>query len=286
MSSFPNHRPAESSSTLGAGRHDEGALGELAFETDRLGKTYSLPDGALAALQDITLRLRPRAFVCIVGPSGCGKTTLLKLLARLFEPTAGEIRFPSAPLNGQPRTALVFQDHGLFPWMSVLDNVAFCLEARGVDRSLRRARGTALLASLGLGAFAERYPGVLSAGMRQRVGIARALLADPQVLLMDEPFGALDAQTRRFCQKELLRHWDESPKAVVFVTHDVDEAVLLGDRVVVLSRRPGRVVADFVVPLPRPRSPSDIERPDVVDLKQKIWRLIEEEAGPGLQAAW
>ena len=158
----------------------------------------------------------------------------------------------------------------------------FSLEATGVGRPERRSRGAALLESLGLAAFAECYPGVLSAGMRQRVGIARALLADPQVLLMDEPFGALDAQTRRFCQQELLRHWDKSPKAVVFVTHDVDEAVLIADRVLVLSRRPGRIMADFAIPLPRPRTPADTECAEATTLKSSIWRLIEEEAGSSL----
>jgi NitT/TauT family transport system ATP-binding protein len=255
-----------------------------AFECVGLGMSYTLPGRTVEALQEISLRQEPGEFVCIVGPSGCGKTTLLKLLAGLLCPTAGEIRFPAATPGGQPRTALVFQDHGLFPWMTVLDNVAFHLEAMGVGRQERRSRGKELLSTLGLASFADLYPRVLSAGMRQRAGIARALLADPLVLLMDEPFGALDAQTRRFLQQELLRHWEERRKAVVFITHDVDEAVLLADRLLVLTGRPGKVMADFAVPLPRPRTPADTQRPEAAALKKQIWAMVEEQARFSLQA--
>jgi NitT/TauT family transport system ATP-binding protein len=256
-----------------------------AFECLGLGKSYSLPGRTVEALRGVTLRQEAGEFVCIVGPSGCGKTTLLKLLAGLLGPSTGEVRFPAPPAGGKPRTALVFQDHGLFPWMTVLDNVAFQLEAMGVGRRERRARGRELLSTLGLAAFADVYPRALSAGMRQRAGIARALLADPLVLLMDEPFGALDAQTRRFLQQELLRHWEARRQAVVFITHDVDEAVLLADRLLVLSARPGKILADLRVPLPRPRKPADTQRPEAAALKEQVWAMVEEQARFSLQGA-
>jgi len=228
--------------------------------------------------------VQEREFVCVVGPSGCGKTTLLKIIAGLIRPTTGRIVYHHADLDGRLANAVVFQEHGLFPWMTVLDNVAFGLEARGVGRRLRRARALDFVRRMGLGAFAGAYPHELSVGMRQRVGMARAFLADPLMLLMDEPLGSVDAQTRRVLQEELLRIWQEHRKLVVYVTHDIEEAVLLGDRVLVMSGSPGRILQEITVPLGRPR---DLERgcPQVEEIKWDIWKMLKEEVRKGLAVA-
>ena len=189
-----------------------------------------------------------------MGPSGCGKTTLLKLIAGLLRPSAGSVVLNTVPDNGRPASALVFQEHGLFPWMTVLENVAFGLETRGVGRSERHERAMTFIASVGLASFAHAFPHQLSVGMRQRVGIGSAFVTDPRLLLLDEPLGSLDAQTRFLLQEELLRLWTRSRSAVVYVTHDIEEAVVLGDRVLVLTGRPGRIQGEITVPLGRPRT--------------------------------
>jgi NitT/TauT family transport system ATP-binding protein len=210
-----------------------------------------------------------------VGPSGCGKTTLLRLVAGLIEPTRGTIEFGATTTNGAIRTAMVFQEHGLFPWMSVVDNVAFGLERERLARESRRARAREFIERVGLARFADSYPHELSVGMRQRVGIARAFVANPQILLMDEPFGSLDAQTKLVLQEELLRLWTVRQKAVVYVTHDIEEAVLLGDRILVMSGRPGRVREEIHVPISRPRDLLDRDRPAVQDIRRHVWGLLE-----------
>lgn len=246
--------------------------------------TFDSRRGPIQALDGISFRARPHEFVCVVGPSGCGKTTLLKIVAGLLRPTAGRIEFG---LNGQswtpdngrewPRNALVFQEHGVFPWMSVADNVAFGLEMRRVPRGERRAQARAFLDRVGLSAFADNHPPELSVGMRQRVGIARAFVADVPILLMDEPFGSLDAQTKLLLQEELLRIWREDRKLVVFVTHDLEEAVRLGDRVLVMTGRPGRVREEIPVTVPRPRSGVRDPR-HVAEIAWRIWQLLRDEA--------
>lgn len=249
----------------------------MAFLCRRLSHAYRVPGGAVPALAGISFTAAEHEFVCLVGPSGCGKTTLLKIVAGLIVPDAGEVVFSGNGEGDRPRTAMVFQDHGLFPWMSVIDNVAFCLEMRGVGRRERRERARAFVDRFGLGAFADRHPAELSMGMRQRVGIARAFLVNPRILLMDEPFGALDAQTKTVLQEELLRLWHEQFQTVLYVTHDIEEALLLGDRILVLSGRPARILEDVAVPLARPRGLSDRDRPEVLDLKWKIWKTLETE---------
>ncbi|MHB8835137.1 MAG: ABC transporter ATP-binding protein [Candidatus Methylomirabilia bacterium] len=249
----------------------------MAFLCRRLSHAYRVSGGPVPALDGISFAAAEHEFVCLVGPSGCGKTTLLKIVAGLIVPEAGEVVFSGNGGGDRPRTAMVFQDHGLFPWMSVLDNVAFCLEMRGVGRRERRKQARAFVERFGLGAFADRHPAELSMGMRQRVGIARAFLANPRILLMDEPFGALDAQTKAILQEELLRLWHEQFQTVLYVTHDIEEALLLGDRILVLSGRPARVLEDVAVPLGRPRILADRDRPEVIDLKWKIWRTLETE---------
>jgi NitT/TauT family transport system ATP-binding protein len=257
-------------------------LSPMGLECQHLNKVYQTRNAVVPALEDMSFSVGEREFVCIVGPSGCGKTTLLKLIAGLMEPTSGRIIFSAEPLDGRIRSALVFQEHGLFPWMTVLDNVAFGLEMRGVGREERRHRARAFIEKVGLASFAHSYPHELSVGMRQRVGIARAFVADAQILLMDEPFGSLDAQTRLVLQEELLRIWKDHQKLVIYVTHDIEEAVLLGDRVLVMTGRPGNIRQEIQIPLGRPRNLSAREQPEVMEIKWHIWEMLEEEVRKSL----
>ncbi|HEY7715964.1 MAG TPA: ABC transporter ATP-binding protein [Candidatus Binatia bacterium] len=216
---------------------------------------YQSDLASVPALAKVSLTVEDGEFVALLGPSGCGKSSLLRIVADLLRPTAGSVHIHSLndKGNGRPKTALVFQEYALFPWRTVLENVAFSLEMRGVPRDRRLVRAGDVLARVGLQGFVGAYPHQLSGGMRQRVGIARALAADPEVLLMDEPFGALDAQTRTLLQEELLRVWESERKTVLYVTHSIDEAVYMSDRVVLFSARPGRIKAEYPVELPRPR---------------------------------
>ena len=221
-----------------------------------VGKTYAAKTGPVEALRGIDIACAEGEFVCLLGLSGCGKSTLLQMIAGLEAPTTGQIVVAGRELDGpSPATSIVFQDHGLFPWMNVQRNVEFNLKARGALAAARAVRATEMLALTGLQGFATRYPHELSGGMRQRVGIARALTTRPQALLMDEPFGALDAQTRGRLQSELLDIWAKQRTTVLFVTHSIDEAIVLADRVLVFTPRPGQLAADVAVPLPRPRDP-------------------------------
>jgi ABC-type nitrate/sulfonate/bicarbonate transport system ATPase subunit len=256
----------------------------LGLICDRVSHVFENRRGAIEALDGITLRARPHEFICVVGPSGCGKSTLLKIVAGLLAPTSGRVEFgnggPSSANGGvarRPRNALVFQEHGVFPWMTVRDNVAFGLEMQRVARSERHERALAFLDRVGLGGFADNYPHELSVGMRQRVGIARAFVADVPILLMDEPFGSLDAQTKLLLQEELLRIWREDRKLVLFVTHDLEEAVRLGDRVLVMTGRPGRIREEIPVTVPRPRSGVRDPR-QVAESAWHIWQLLRDEA--------
>ncbi|HVS64097.1 MAG TPA: ABC transporter ATP-binding protein [Thermoanaerobaculia bacterium] len=247
-------------------------------------KTFVTAQGTVIALDDVSFEVGEREIVSMVGPSGCGKSTLLRIVAGLLEPDAGTVEVPSANGRGRPSSALVFQDHGLFPWKTVLDNVAFGLQMGGRRRPDSRARARDLVERVGLGDFAEHYPHQLSVGMRQRVNLARAFVVDPQLLLMDEPFAALDAQTRIVLQEELLETWRASPKSILYVTHDIEEAVLMGDRVLVMSGRPGRIRDVVAVPLARPRELASRGDPVVADLVSRIWRQIEDEVRGSLSA--
>jgi NitT/TauT family transport system ATP-binding protein len=211
--------------------------------------------GRVQAIQDLDLTIQDNEFLTILGPSGCGKTTLLRCIAGLVGWESGQILIDGRPVTGPGHErAMVFQSFALLPWLSVRRNVTFGLELRGVPKREREDRAAELLQMVGLKGFEERRPNELSGGMQQRVGLARALAVRPQVLLMDEPFGALDEQTRRLLQEELLRIWEAQRTTVVFITHSMEEAVLLGDRVVLMSARPGRIEEIVEVPLPRPRS--------------------------------
>jgi NitT/TauT family transport system ATP-binding protein len=227
---------------------------------ENLNKTYVSHGSETPALVDINLRIEEGEFVCLLGPSGCGKSTLLKIIAGLIPATSGRIAINGKAVSGPgPERAVVFQDYALFPWMTVRDNVEFGLEARRLPVAVRREVSSRLLKVVGLSDFAERFPHQLSGGMKQRVSIARALAVDPSLLLMDEPFGALDAQTRQLLQDELLRIWREYRKTVVFVTHSIEEAIYLSDRIVVMTARPGRVKQIVMVPEARPREMASID---------------------------
>ena len=248
------------------------------FECRDVGYTFGNSDNHVAALAGVSFAAGGHEIVSVVGPSGCGKTTLLKLLSGLLRPTSGSIRFEDGGSRSGLPNALVFQEHGVFPWLTVVDNVAFGLEMRGVRAAERRERARAFLGRGGLLDFGGRYPHELSSGMRQRVGIARAFVSGAPILLLDEPFGALDAQTRLLLQQELLGIWQQDRKLVVFVTHDIEEAILMGDRVLVMSGRPGRILEEIRIPLPRPRSLAAPDRPDITEVKWHIWRHLEAEA--------
>jgi NitT/TauT family transport system ATP-binding protein len=227
--------------------------------------------------EGLTLHADSNEFLCIVGPSGCGKTTLLKIIAGIQIPSQGTLRFTQPAPRKVPRCAMVFQDHGLFPWLSIVDNVAFGMETQGVPKPERLAKSLDWLASMGLAAFSRHYPHELSGGMRQRVALGRAFLSNSPILLMDEPFSALDAQMRLVLQTELLQYWANKRQTVIYVTHDIDEAILLGDRILIMSGRPGKILEEHRVPLSRPRAPQDIAHPDVTKLKWRIWKTIQAE---------
>jgi len=255
------------------------ATGGPKIEIRGVRHVYAGGGRSVPALAGVDLTVADGEFVALLGPSGCGKSSLLRILADLLRPDGGSVRIHSAArADGErPRTALVFQEYALFPWRTVLDNVAFPLEMRGVTRAERVALAGEVLARVGLQAFAHAYPHQLSGGMRQRVGIARALAAQPEVLLMDEPFGALDAQTRTILQEELLRVWEAERKTVLYVTHSIDEAVYLADRVVLLTARPGRVKAEYRVELPRPREMEMRGWESYTKLALTIWAALKDE---------
>jgi NitT/TauT family transport system ATP-binding protein len=255
----------------------------LELECREVSKRFGDARTGVQALDGVSLRLERREILCIVGPSGCGKSTLLRLLAGLIAPDAGTVtRAPNG--DGRPANALVFQEHGLFPWMTVLDNVAFGLRMAGVGRRESAARAQAFIDKLGLGGFSRRHPHELSVGMRQRVNLARAFVVDPRVLLMDEPFASLDAQTRLVLMGELLASFERSHKSVVYVTHDLEEAAVLGDRILVMSGRPGRIIDEIPVPLPRPRDPLVRSDPRLGEIERRIWVQLESEVMRSLEA--
>ena len=240
-----------------------------------LGKAFPKEDGTMTqALEGVNLDIRDEEFICLVGPSGCGKTTLLRIIAGLETATTGSVIVDGRAVTGpDPKRGMVIQEYSLFPWRRVVDNVAFGLEMRGVGKEERRKTADHYIEMVGLSQFRDAYPYELSGGMRQRVAIARALANDPDVLLMDEPFGALDAQTRNRMQKELLSLWEKTKKTIVFVTHSVDEAVYLSDRIVVLAPRPGTVRESITIPWPRPRDRTSAE---FAEVRRRVLRMIDE----------
>jgi NitT/TauT family transport system ATP-binding protein len=247
-----------------------------AVEITALRKEYRSDSDCIVALADINLRVASGEFVCIVGPSGCGKSTLLRILAGLEYLTSGTIKVDAA--SWAVENAMVFQESGLFPWMSVEANVRFGLTTRKVPAALAKERVEAALKLVGLSKFRNHYPHQLSGGMRQRSAIARAFVTDPAMLLMDEPFAALDAQNRTILQAELVRIWEQTGKTVIYVTHSIEEALLLGDRTVIMTALPGRIKQVIEVPFPHPRNLVTLSAsPEFGQLRLEIWRVLEEE---------
>jgi NitT/TauT family transport system ATP-binding protein len=246
------------------------------IEIDRLGKTYEdLPRSRTAVFDDVSLAIEDGEFVSLVGPSGCGKSTLLLCVAGLEAQSHGEVRLEGKPVTRPgPDLAIVFQEYALFPWRTVMRNVEYGLEAAGIPARQRHERAKAMLVLVGLEGFEDYWPHELSGGMRQRVAIARALVTDPKVLLLDEPFGALDALTRSSLQKELSRLCQATKKTVLFVTHSINEAVYLSDRIALLSKRPATIRLEIGIGLKRPRDPYDAE---FVALEEKLERMLLDE---------
>ena len=258
-----------------------------AIEFDRITCTFAArgtAKGSYTAVKDVTLSIAEGEFVSVVGPTGCGKSTLLNVAAGLLRPSSGQLRVLGQPLAGINRRAgYMFQAEALMPWRSALDNVAAGLEYRGVARAEARRRATEWLARVGLAGFEGRYPHQLSGGMRKRVSLAQMLILDPQIVLMDEPFSALDVQTRQLMENELLELWSANRKSVIFITHDLEEAISLSDRVVVLSAGPAtHPIGEFPIDLPRPRDVSEIRMtPRFIELHDRIWHSMKEEVLKG-----
>jgi NitT/TauT family transport system ATP-binding protein len=245
---------------------------------DHLAKTFGEEEERITALDDFSLDVAEGEFVSIVGPSGCGKTTVMRIVAGLEKPSAGAVYVRMSGNGNRAPNAMVFQEHGLFPWMTVIDNVAYSLEMRGVRKRERRERVAPFLEMIGLSAFRGYYPQQLSGGMRQRVSLARAFVADPEILLMDEPFASLDAHNKLILQGELLRIWEGTAKTVLFITHAIDEAIALSDRIVVMTAQPGRIKEIVPVDFPRPRPVAELRAdPRFGALQLEIWRMLEDE---------
>ena len=254
------------------------------LEVDALGKTFDSPQGPVTALKNINFKTHRREFVCVIGPSGCGKSTLIRILAGLEEQTSGEVLLDGKSVHGPgPDRGMVFQGYTLFPWLTVKKNVMFGLERSGKDRNTAEEEARSWIDLVGLAKFENSYPHQLSGGMKQRVAIARALANQPRILLMDEPFGALDAQTRSRMQGYLLDIWKNIDVTILFITHDLDEAVYLADRILVLKAHPGEVQELIEVPVPHPRSPEQFLSSEFLATKARLEALIhpphEEEVG-------
>jgi NitT/TauT family transport system ATP-binding protein len=262
----------ETSGLAGIARHAPGRVGVRALTVE-----VGPPQARFTALEALDLDIEPGQFICVLGPSGCGKSTLLSAIAGHVAATGGGIAVDGVAVDGpDAERGLVFQQHTLFPWKRIVDNVAFGLKMKGVKAHERRREASELLALVGLAGYESHYPAQLSGGMQQRVEIARVLINRPRILLMDEPFGALDAQTRRMMQTLLLEIWSKIGTTVIFVTHDIEEALFLGDRIVMLSQRPARIVADITMPLPRPRNDDSTTDPTFIEIKRRCLALLRD----------
>ena len=260
------------------GQTDAAPAGDM-IVVDQVKKIYGTGEQMLSALDDVSLNVREGQFVTVVGPSGCGKSTLLQILAGLVPPTSGRVFIDGHPVRGPSpdKIGVMFQDAWLLPWKSAVENVEFPLALRKISARERRAKALPLLELVGLKRFADRYPDELSGGMRQRVAIARCLVQEPRVLLMDEPFAALDEQTRTRMGSELLQIWEKSGGTVVFVTHGLTEAIYLADEIFVMASRPGRIIEKIRVDLPRPRTIDMIGSEAFGRMRNRIWHLIAED---------
>lgn len=249
--------------------------GETQIVIDKLTKVYRTDESETVAIEDFSLDIKKGELISIIGPSGCGKTTVLRMIAGLLQPTSGTITIEGRPCTGPgPDRGMVFQDFALLPWRSVIRNVEFGLEIAGVPKEERHEKAKNFLAMVGLEKFENAKINELSGGMKQRVGIARAMVNHPDVLLMDEPFGALDAQTRNIMQEMLIKILDQTDQTIIFVTHSVDEAVFLSDRIVVLTKRPAKIKEVIEIPWPRPR---DRASPEFTALRKRILQELENE---------
>ena len=260
---------------------------QAALALEGIQVTFVSQDGArYTAIRDTTLRVAPGEFVSVVGPTGCGKSTLLNVAVGLLQPSAGTVRVFGQSLQGLNRNAgYLFQTEALMPWRTALDNVTAGLEFRGIEKDEAKKQGEAWLQRVGLAGFGARYPHQLSGGMRKRVALAQTLILDPQIILMDEPFSALDIQTRQLMENEVLALWAAKKKAVLFITHDLDEAIAMSDRVVVLSAGPGsHPIGEFAIDLARPRDVAEVRAtPRFVQLHTAIWDVLREEVLKGYQ---
>jgi NitT/TauT family transport system ATP-binding protein len=249
------------------------------IEIDGVWKEFSKGERHVLALEEISLSIAPREFLAILGPSGCGKSTLLNMVAGFDRPTRGVVRVAGKEITApSPTRAVVFQEPALFPWFSVMENVVFGPKAQGEPASAYRNRAAEIISQVGLAGFEASYPAELSGGMRQRVGIARVLIMQPEVVLMDEPFGSLDAQTRMSMQELLLELWERHQQTVLFITHDIEEALLLADRVCIMTARPGRIRKSIEVSIPRPRAIEVTTSPEFNALRREVLGLIREES--------
>lgn len=249
------------------------------LHSDNVSISYPLKNGEeVIAVKDFNMSVKEKEFVCIVGPSGCGKSTMLGAIAGFQDISGGNLQLNGKPIKGAGRDrGVVFQQASLFPWRTALNNVIYGLELAGFPKQDRLSKGRELLKLVGLESFENHYPNQLSGGMQQRVNVARALAIEPSLMLLDEPFGALDAQTREFMQLELLRIWEETNQTIIFVTHDIAESVYLADKVIVMTARPGRICEEVKIDLPRPR-PLELKRsPEFMKYEKYIWELIVKE---------
>ena len=250
----------------------------LKLKIDNVRKVFSTRNGEMVALNGVNLDIYENEFICVVGPSGCGKSTLLNIIAGLTDATSGTVYCNGKAVSGTGTDrGVVFQQYALFPWLTVKKNVMFALEMKGVKGKQAQDLAMQYLAKVDLEKFADHYPKELSGGMKQRVAIARAYAADPEVLLMDEPFGALDAQTRTQLQSELLETWERDQKTCFFITHDVDEAIILAQRVIIMSARPGRIKDIVDIDFPYPRTQETKMTPRFLELKNHIWSQVYQE---------
>lgn len=249
------------------------------IEARDINISFKARSGTVEAVKSVSLHVQPGEFVSLIGPSGCGKSSLMNAVAGFTKVNGGSLLVDGKRISGPGSDrGVVFQQYSLFPWMTVRKNVEFGLKMKGVSQTQRQTQARTLLGLAGLLAFEDHYPSQLSGGMKQRVGIVRALATSPQVLLMDEPFGALDSQTRSVMQEILTNMWQRLRLSVLFITHDIEESIFLSDRIYVMTARPGRVKAEIAVPLPRPRKPEMMETPEFVALVREIKQLIREES--------
>ncbi len=248
------------------------------IQLNNISREFSMPKGSICALKDISLSIQEGEFVVIVGASGCGKTTLLNLMAGFLKPTSGQILLQGKEIEGiNPRCGMIFQQYALFPWKTVAENVAFGLKMKRVPKKERKEIAGRYIELVGLKGFERSYPHTLSGGMKQRVSIARALANDPEVMLLDEPFAALDAMTRQVLQEQIVQIYEKQRKTIVFITHAIDEALLLSSRLIIMTARPGRIALDIINDLPYPRDASVQLSERYLELKRTIWDTVQAE---------